>query len=126
MKLDQQLDNWRKHYCDKYHQRVTQSLEGRFKPEAGDVLETDLQPPSAPIDVKLALGIEKIVISLPMPHKICLVAQYMYPNALRNANFFKFCRVAAIKPRDFDDILKKSKLMIENKLNRLDNNILQA
>ena len=126
MHIENQLDNWRRYYKDTYTQRVTQSLEGRFKPEAGDVMETDLQAPSAPVDVKLALCIEKIVITLPMPHKICLVAQYMYPYALQNASFFKFCRVAVIKPRDFDDILKKSKLMIENKLNRLDTVILQA
>ena len=114
--IDYQLDNWRRHYCDRYAKRVTPSLEGRYKPEAGDVLEQDLPPPSLPVNVKQALQVEKLVIQLPHKNKLCLVATYMYPFALTNNSFYRFCRVAAIKPNQYETILKKAKLMVENNL----------
>ena len=118
--IDYQLDNWRRHYQDRYAKRVTPSLEGRYKPEAGDVLEQDLPPPSLPVNVKQALHIEKLVINLPMPHKLILVTEVMYksaPNfALTGKRFYIFCRIAAIKPNQFEGYLKKAKLMVENNL----------
>ena len=114
--IDYQLDNWRRHYQDRYAKRVTPSLEGRYKPEAGDVLEQDLPPPSLPVNVKQALHIEKLVINLPHKNKLCLVATYMYPFALTNNSFYRFCRVAAIKPNQYETILQKAKHMIENNL----------
>ena len=118
--IEQHLDNWRNYYKDRYAQRVTPSLEGRYKGELGDVLEQDLPAPSKPVDVKQALKMEKLVVGLPMPHKLILVTEIMYkqaPNyALSGKRFYLFCRLAAIKPRDFDDLLRKAKLMIGNKL----------
>ena len=114
--IDYQLDNWRRHYCDRYAQRVTQSLEGKYRAEAGDVLEQDLPPPSLPVNVKQALQVEKLVIQLPYKNKICLVASKMYPYVLRGNSFYKFCRMIGINHNQFEPILQKTKLMIKNNL----------
>ena len=114
--IDYQLDNWRREGKDRYPQRITPSLEGRYRAEAGDVLEQDISPPSLPVNVKQAEHIESLVIQLPYKNKICIVAAYMYPQVLRGNSFYKFCRMIGITPNQFEPILQKSKLMIENKL----------
>ena len=132
--IEQLLDNWRREGRDRYAQRITPSLEGRYNSESGKTMNdgitiekneygkitikkesTKKTDTSQPINVKQALLIERIVIRLPFDHKLCLAMQYMYPWSLGN-KFKRNCAKNGIKSTRFDAIVSQAKLMIKNNL----------
>lgn len=115
---ERDLQHWRNHFKDKTKYNVTKSLEGRYKPEG--ISSDDIPHITEPVDVHIAVKIEKIIITLPHTHKMIIVAQFMYPYVLNDTLFFKFCRKAAIKPRDYDELLRKAILMVHNKLSMIE------
>lgn len=112
--LEPFLQNWSSYFKDRVRQRVTFSLEGRYKSEE----IYDEKSPSAPVNAKDAINIERNVIQLPFKYKLTLAVEYMYRTQLNNNKFYRFCRIAVIKPRDYDDLVKTSKRMLINRLNK--------
>lgn len=112
--LDQGLENWRNHYRDRKVQRVTFSLEGKYRPERKDMdYEEDLLPaPSKPVNVAQAIIFEKAITQLPFKFEACLVIDYMYRWALADRVFNKTCRIAKTSPRDWDSNVRTAKLML--------------
>lgn len=117
--LEDGLENWRNYYRDTKKQRITFSLEGKYRPERKDMDYEEEAPPPAkkPINVAMAILYEKEITKLPFTHEVCLVVDYMYRWALSDRRFNQTCRVAKVKPRDWSDTVKKAKLMLLNRLN---------
>ncbi len=118
--IDDELENWKQYYRDRTTQRVTFSLEGKYRPERNDKDYEEEAPPPArkPINVALAVKYEKAIIQLPFTFEACLVIDYMYKWALSDKNFHKTCRIAKVSPRDWNDTVKKAKLMLINRMNK--------
>jgi len=117
--VNDDLDNWRNYYRDRKSQRVTFSLEGRYKPDAlyVDGMEKEiLPPPRMPVDARLAVKYEIAIVQLPFTHKACLVIDYMYRWALNEKVFHKTCRIAKVKPSEWTNTVEKAKLMLINKM----------
>ena len=116
--IDDQLENWQRYYRDTYARRKTLSLEGRYVIERKDIDYEEEAPPPAkkPVRRKEAEHIEAAIIKLPYTYKLCLTVEYMYRWALHDHVFHKTCAIAKTKRHLWDDIVKKAKLMVENKL----------
>jgi hypothetical protein len=121
--VNEELENWRNYYCDRTKQRVTFSLEGRYKPQRSDFdyeeseLEPPPAPPSKPVNVSLATKYEIAITKLPQyPYEACLVIEYMYKWALNERHFNKTCRIAKVKPSEWNETVKKAKLMLINRM----------
>lgn len=116
--LNEELENWKQYYRDRKKQRVTFSLEGRFRPERSDIdyEEEALPPPRKPINVNLAIKYEKAITSLPFTHEACLVIEYMYKWALFDSNFYKTCKLVKVKPSDWQKTVRQAKLMLINRM----------
>lgn len=126
--IDEQLDNWCRYYRDNAHHRnKTLSLEGKYLIQRKDIdyEEESLPQATKPINAKEAIEMEKVIITLPDSYKLVLVIEYMYRYALKDNVFHKTCRIAKVKPYQWADYLKKAKLMVENRLNTIDNIQLQ-
>jgi hypothetical protein len=112
-------DHWQAHFIDRHQQRITKSLEGRYKRE--NVNDDDKPIARSPIDIKLACTIEKIITTkLPKKEKIIIVTEYMYRWALKDNLFNMFCRKIGIRPQQYDEYLRRAKLMVHNNLNKIE------
>lgn len=120
IELDEGLENWCNYYRDKRTQRVTFSLEGRYRPERKDVDYEEEAPPPAkkPLNLALAINYEKTIIQLPFKFEACLVIDYMYRWALNDQHFYKTCRIATVSPKEWQITVKKAKLMLINRINK--------
>lgn len=119
--IEEQLDNWWRCYKDSVsYQRTTLSLEGRYRIQRQDIDYEEEAPPPArkPINIKDARHIENIVTSLPDTYKLILVIEYMYRWALADKRFHKTCRIAKVKPHQWELCVKIAKNMVENRLNK--------
>jgi len=116
--IDEELENWKQYYRDTTKQRVTFSLEGRYRPERNDIDYEEEAPPPArkPINVALAVKYEKAITQLPFTFEACLVIDYMYKWALSDKHFNKTCRIAKVSPRDWEYTVKRAKLMLINRM----------
>lgn len=116
--IDNGLENWRNCYRDRKSQRITFSLEGRYRPSRKDIDYEEEAPPPAtkPIDVSLASVYERAITQLPFKHEACLVIDYMYKWALSDKNFHKTCRIAKVRPQDWNKTLREAKLMLINRM----------
>ena len=116
--IDEHLENWRNYYRDRKAQRVTFSLEGRYRPARKDIdyEEEAPPPPSKPVNVALAIQYEKAIIQLPFTIEACLVIEYMYKYALVDSLFNKTCRIVKVSPKQWDSTVIKAKLMLMNKM----------
>lgn len=111
------LENWRNFYRDRTTQRVTLSLEGKYRPSRKDIDYEELLPaPSKPVNASQAIIYEKAIIALPFKFKACLAFEYHYRFALTDKNFNKTCRVAKVAPRDWEYTFRRAKLMLINTL----------
>lgn len=119
--LEEGLENWRNHYRDRKVQRVTFSLEGKYRPERKDIdyAEEALPPPSKPVNVAQAIIFEKAITQLPFKFEACLVIDYMYRWALADRVFNKTCRIAKVSPRDWDSTVRMAKLMLVNRMSKV-------
>jgi hypothetical protein len=119
--VNDDLENWRNYYRDRKAQRVTFSLEGRYKPTRSDFDYEDSEkepppaPPSKPVDARLAVRYEIAITKLPFTHKACLVIDYMYRWALNEKVFHKTCRIAKVKPSEWNNTVERAKLMLINR-----------
>ena len=132
--IDELIENWRLAFKDRPQYSKTKSIEGGYKDppiskeikaylEAnGEVFETSTYT-KPPINLKLAIDIEKSVIKLPMKYKLVLVCDTMYPYLLINQKFPRTCMAIGIsrKKEVFDDYLKQSKIMLWNIFNKIHN-----
>lgn len=118
--IDEDLENWKHYYRDRKSQRVTFSLEGRYRPERKDKDYEEEAPPPAvkPINVALAVRYEKAITKLPFKFEACLVIDYMYRWALSDRHFNKTCRIATVAPNQWDDVVTRAKLMLINKMGK--------
>ena len=119
--IDEHLDNWRNYYRDRQAQRVTFSLEGKYRPKRSDFdyedkEEEPITQPSKPINVALAIQYEKAIIQLPFTIKVCLVVDYMYRWALIGRHFKATCKIAKVNKDYWDSTVKKGKLMLMNRM----------
>lgn len=116
--INDDLDNWRNYYRDRTKQRITFSLEGRFRPDRKDIdyEEEALPPATKPVDVKLAVIYEIAICKLPFQNKFCLAVEYFYKWALNDKHFKKTCKIGGIGGKnDWELQLKKAKLMLINR-----------
>ena len=116
--IDEHLENWRNYYRDRKAQRVTFSLEGRYRPARKDIdyEEEAPPPPSKPVNVALAIQYEKAIIQLPFTIEVCLVVDYMYRWALIGRHFKATCKIAKVNKDYWDSTVKKGKLMLMNRM----------
>lgn len=118
--LEDGLENWKQYYRDRRKQRITFSLEGRYRPERKDIDYEEEAPPPAtkPINVSLAVQYEKAITQLPFTFEACLVIDYMYKWALSDKHFHKTCRIAKVRPSEWDASVRKAKLMLINRMKK--------
>ena len=118
--IDDDLENWKNYYRDRKSQRVTFSLEGKYRPERKDIdyEEEALPPASKPISVALAITYEKAITQLPFKFEACLVIDYMYRWALSDRHFNKTCRIATVSPKEWDNTVRTAKLMLINRIGK--------
>jgi hypothetical protein len=116
--IDDGLENWKNVYRDTKKQRITFSLEGRYRPDRKDIdyEEEALPPARKPLDISLANIYERAITQLPFAHEACLVIDYMYKWALSDRNFHKTCRIAKVRPQDWNKTLREAKLMLINRI----------
>jgi hypothetical protein len=117
--VNDDLENWRNCYKDRKSQRVTRSLEGRYRPSRKDIdyEETAPPPPTKPINVSLASKYEQQVCLLPFKNKYCLAIEYMYPWALGERYFTKTRKKCGIGGKnEWDLLVKNAKLMLINRM----------
>lgn len=118
--LEQGLDNWHQFFRDTKKQRVTFSLEGKFRPERTDIdYEAEALPPARkPVNMSLAVVYEKAITQLPYSFEAVLVIDYMYRYALSDKHFHKTCRIAKVRPENWELTKRKAKLMLINCMNK--------
>ena len=119
--IDEHLENWRNYYRDRKAQRVTFSLEGKYRPKRSDFdyedkEEEPITQPSKPVNVASAIEYEKAITELPFTNEACLVIEYMYKFALSERIFNKTCRIVKVSPKQWDSTVRKAKLMLMNKM----------
>ncbi|MES2635833.1 MAG: hypothetical protein V4605_04940 [Pseudomonadota bacterium] len=118
--IDEDLENWKQYYRDRKKQRITFSLEGKYRPDRKDIDYEEEAPPPAnkPVNVHLAVKYEKAITQLPFTHEACLVIDYMYRWALSDKHFNKTCRIAKVSPKSWNETVKKAKLMLINRMQK--------
>lgn len=119
---DDLIDNWWRYYRDTRTKRRTLSLEGSYIPERQDIdyEEEPPPPPSKPVNRVEAVQVEKIVISLPLQYKLPLAIETFYRFVLfSNSSFYKTCRKNNLNPRNWESDVRKAKLMVLNRMERL-------
>jgi len=121
--VNDDLENWRNYYRDKKSQRVTFSLEGRYRPQRSDFdyeeseLDPPPAPPSKPVNAALAVKYEKAICQLPFKNEFCLVVEYMYKWALNERYFTKTRKIGGISGKnDWEFQVNKAKLMLINRM----------
>jgi hypothetical protein len=109
----ERLENWRQWARPRMQQRVTQSLEGRYRPPPS------WHPPEAKTEVNLidALKVERAIVNLAPQYKQVIIYSYIYPYLDLRA----FCRKAKINIRDFESMQRKAVDMVHNLLLRAGN-----
>jgi len=117
--VNEELENWRNYYRDRTKQRITFSLEGRYRPSRNDIDYEEEAPPPAtkPVNVSIAVKYEKAITQLPFKNEYCLVVEYMYKWALDDKHFKKTCKIGGIGGKnDWELQVKKAKLMLINRM----------
>jgi len=114
--ITERLHNWCAWYKDRQTQRVTFSLEGRYKSE--EVFDEQKQA-RPPIDVKDAVRLEAVIVSLPDKQKNIIKYAYLKRIHLKDKpihNFNVLCRKLGINQRDYEEEEKRAHLMVKNML----------
>lgn len=117
LEVRERLDNWATHYKDRVAQRVTMSLEGRYK---GEHSETNII--ASLVDVNDAIVLEKAIISLPEKQRNIIKYAYLKRISIKDkpyTNFNVVCRKLGINQRDYEQEDKKAHYMVKNILNRM-------
>lgn len=104
----ERLRNWANWARDKPHYRVTQSLEGRYRPPP----VWEAPQPTTFVDINDALKVERAIIGMPKPYK-ALVIYVMIRSGLPLPIF---CRKNRINARDFDELERKAYIIVKNRL----------
>lgn len=106
----ERLRNWANWAKDKPHYRVTQSLEGRYKPPP----VWEAPQPTTFIDINDALKLERAIIGLSKFYKTmivyCMIRKY-----LPMREYFRKNKLAILE-RDFPELEKKAYIMVKNRL----------